>query len=76
MLLRLTLWYMYSDGGGQLTQSWLLPRPSLAMDDELDRFIGERKERVARDRAGLEQDPPYMEVTVRASTHACTLSFF
>lgn len=43
------------------------------MDDELERFIRERKERVAQDRAGLEQDPPYMEVAVRVCVcvHAC-----
>ncbi|XP_075904204.1 centrosome and spindle pole-associated protein 1 isoform X2 [Nelusetta ayraudi] len=35
------------------------------MDDELERFLRERKERVALDKAGLEQDPPYMEVATK-----------
>lgn len=34
------------------------------MDDELEHFLRERKERVALDKAGLEQDAPYMEVMV------------
>lgn len=37
---------------------------SLEMDDELESFIRERKERVAEDKANLEQDPPYMEIKV------------
>lgn len=37
---------------------------SLEMDDELERFIRERKARVAEDKASLEQDPPYMEMKV------------
>ncbi|KAM9741220.1 centrosome and spindle pole-associated protein 1-like isoform 4-T4 [Menidia menidia] len=32
------------------------------MDDELESFIRERKVRVAKDKASLEQDPPYMEM--------------
>lgn len=34
------------------------------MDDELESFIREQKERVAEDKASLEQDPPYMEIKV------------
>lgn len=34
------------------------------MDDELESFIREQKERVAADKASLEQDPPYMEIKV------------
>lgn len=37
---------------------------SLEMDDELEKFIRERKARVAEDKASLEQDPPYMEMKV------------
>ncbi|XP_036933606.1 centrosome and spindle pole associated protein 1-like isoform X2 [Acanthopagrus latus] len=35
------------------------------MDDELERFIRERKARVAEDKASLEQDPPYMEMKAK-----------
>lgn len=53
--------------------------PSLVMDDELERFIRERKERVAQDKACLEQDPPYMEVRVcvclRTVTYCCSSTF-
>uniref|UniRef100_A0A671X1V6 Uncharacterized protein n=1 Tax=Sparus aurata TaxID=8175 RepID=A0A671X1V6_SPAAU len=35
------------------------------MDDELEKFIRERKARVAEDKASLEQDPPYMEMKAK-----------
>ncbi|XP_047190221.1 centrosome and spindle pole associated protein 1-like isoform X1 [Scophthalmus maximus] len=35
------------------------------MDDELENFIRERKARVAEDKAGLQQDPPYMEIKAK-----------
>lgn len=40
---------------------------SLEMDDELESFIRQQKERVAEDKASLEQDPPYMEIKVCCS---------
>lgn len=52
------------DDGDELKLLRIVLGHSLAMDDELERFIRERKERNAQDRACLEQDPPYMEVTV------------
>lgn len=44
------------------------------MDDQLELFIRERKERVAQDRAWLEQDPSYMEVTVCVKPRGTLLS--
>lgn len=35
------------------------------MADNLDEFIEERKVRLARDKAELESDPPYMEMKVK-----------
>ncbi|XP_061541621.1 LOW QUALITY PROTEIN: centrosome and spindle pole-associated protein 1-like [Phycodurus eques] len=37
----------------------------VAMEDELELFIRERKARVAQDRASLELDPPYMEIQTK-----------
>lgn len=42
---------------------------SLEMDDELESFIREQKERVAKDKASFEQDPPYMEIKVCCVEH-------
>lgn len=35
------------------------------MADKLDEFIEERKAKLAKDRAELERDPPYMEMKVK-----------
>lgn len=35
------------------------------MADNLDKFIEERKAKLAQDKAELESDPPYMEVKVK-----------
>ena len=35
------------------------------MADNLDEFIEERKAKLARDKAELESDPPYMEMKVK-----------
>ncbi|XP_036034424.1 centrosome and spindle pole-associated protein 1 [Onychomys torridus] len=37
------------------------------MTDSLDEFIEEQKAKLARDKAGLESDPPYMEMKARSS---------
>ncbi|KAM6171223.1 centrosome and spindle pole-associated protein 1 isoform 2-T2 [Erethizon dorsatum] len=37
------------------------------MDDNLDKFIEERKAKLAKDKAELEQDPPYMEMKGKTS---------
>lgn len=35
------------------------------MTDNLDEFIEERKAKLAKDKAELESDPPYMEMKVK-----------
>ncbi|XP_075959153.1 centrosome and spindle pole associated protein 1-like isoform X4 [Anarhichas minor] len=37
----------------------------MEMDDELEKFIRERKARMAEDKARLEHDPPYMEIKAK-----------
>uniref|UniRef100_A0A286X810 Centrosome and spindle pole associated protein 1 n=2 Tax=Cavia porcellus TaxID=10141 RepID=A0A286X810_CAVPO len=37
------------------------------MDDNLDKFIEERKAKLAKDKAELEHDPPYMEMKGKTS---------
>ncbi|XP_023417537.2 centrosome and spindle pole-associated protein 1 isoform X2 [Cavia porcellus] len=40
---------------------------SFKMDDNLDKFIEERKAKLAKDKAELEHDPPYMEMKGKTS---------
>ncbi|XP_029479652.1 centrosome and spindle pole-associated protein 1-like isoform X8 [Oncorhynchus nerka] len=37
----------------------------MEMDDELEKFIQQQKDRVAEDKASLEQDPPYLEIRTK-----------
>ncbi|XP_049997983.1 centrosome and spindle pole-associated protein 1 isoform X1 [Alexandromys fortis] len=44
-----------------------LGKPIYKMTDSLDEFLEEQKAKVARDRAQLERDPPYMEMKGKAA---------